>query len=270
MMDSPSQARPAEGIYGLVFAEEFSDPTATFPNASWTTDYKRWDGLRTLVNNEELQIYVDPAFKGTAEHPLGLNPFSVHDGILSIEARWTDRETRPHLWDMAYTSGLLTSTHSQTYGYFEISARLPAGRGLWPAFWLVGTGDHGDCEIDIFEVLGHEPRRIYHTVRSPDGPTDGSEYLGVDTSAGFHTYGLEWTPEALVIFVDGVETYRGPNRYNVPMYMLVNLAVGGTWPGTPDASTPFPARMEIDYIRAYQRIEEPQGASDRPLLRVVQ
>lgn len=250
----PSPApQPAVGGFdgyrsGPSFADEF-DRADWMPGTEWNTSFRQWGGLRTLTGNKELQIYVDPAYAGSAGGPLGLDPFTVRDGVLSIEARPVDPQYAPYLDGMGYTSGLLTSNHTQTYGYFEISAELPAGRGLWPAFWMVGDGDYGDHEIDVFEVLGHEPGRVYQTTHGPGGSA-GTSYGGVESSAGFHAYGLEWTPEAIVWYVDGRETYRQANFSDVPMYVLLNLAVGG-WAGCPNASTPFPAEMLVDYVRAY-------------------
>ncbi|UEM18700.1 family 16 glycosylhydrolase [Skermanella mucosa] len=238
--------------YHLAFADEFTDVTASFPNLSWTTDFSRWGGLRTLSGNKELQNYVDPGFKGNSDRPLGLNPFLVKDGVLTIEAKPTPPEMKSHFENLPYTSGLLTSAHTQTYGYFEVRSQLPTGKGLWPAFWMVGDGNYGNREIDIFEVLGDAPGRVYQTVHRPDLPSASNSYYGINASDGFHTFGLEWSPDEIIWYVDGQTTFRQPNFVDVPMYMLLNLAVGGSWPGSPDATTSFPAQMHIDYVRAYE------------------
>ena len=150
-----------------------------------------------------------------------------------------------------YVSGLITTEPSftQRYGYFEMRAKLPAGRGLWPAFWLVSLTHTGHFEIDVFEMLGDEPRTIYQSTHHPGGGVHLRRDLGFDTSSDWHRYGLKWTREALVWYVDGKETARTDGamfRDAAPMYMLANLAVGGDWPGPPDASTPFPVHLRIE------------------------
>ena len=264
--DGTTASQPAIGFdndgYHLSFAEEFDDP-AWAPGSTWNTTFKQWGGLRTLSGNGELQVYVDPGYKGSAAAPLGLDPFSVTEGVLSIEASRISAQDQPYLAGFKYTSGVLTSNYTQLYGYFEVGAKLPAGRGLWPAFWLVGDGDYGNHEIDVFEVLGQDPGRIYQTIHGPFG-SEGTSHYGVDTSDGFHTYGLEWTPEDIVWYVDGTESFRQSNFSDVPMYVLLNLAVGG-WAGKPNAATAFPAEMLVDYLRAYsaddeiRTVENPDG-----------
>ncbi|UEM07134.1 family 16 glycosylhydrolase (plasmid) [Skermanella rosea] len=240
--------------YRIAFSDEFNNKNASFPSISWNTNFFQWGGLRTLQGNQERQIYVDPTYRGSSGQLLGVNPFNVSGGILTIEAKPTSAALKMDLNGMPYTSGLLTSSHIQTYGYFEIRAELPVGKGLWPAFWLVGDGNYGNREIDVFEVLGDDTTRIYQTVHRPNSPKVGTSYYGIDTAKGFHTYGLEWTPDEIVWYVDGATTFRQPNFVDVPMYMLLNLAVGGNWGGNPDQSTVFPAEMRIDYVRAYESI----------------
>jgi beta-glucanase (GH16 family) len=223
---------------------------------------------RTLTNNKELQIYVEPEFAGSGgTAPLGLNPFSLSDGILTIEAKpIEDQKIRDLLWGYRYTSGLITSkfSFSQIYGYFEFRAKLPRGRGLWPAFWLVPVDGSWPPELDVMELLGHDPTTYVVTAHSRAGGTHARTGKAVkipDASAEFHTYGLRWEPGELRWYFDDVEVARErtPADMHKPMYMLVNLAVGGTWPGNPDASTHFPARLMVDFVRAY-RIEN--GASE--------
>src|SRR5207249_3392654 len=112
--------------------------------------------------------------------------------------------------------------------------------------------------IDILEILGHEPDKIYFSTHWSDAAgkhqwhTD--DMKGTDFSAGFHTIALEWNPGEVVWHVDGTERARSKQGVPAePMYVVANLAVGGDWPGNPDATTPFPGYMDIDYIRVYQR-----------------
>ena len=142
---------------------------------------------------------------------------------------------------------------------------MPLAKGLWPAFWLLpqptyvnGWGTPvGQQEIDIFESIG-EPQTLYMTDFSDDGGTKVPDEQGrtVYTQADltrFHTYGMLVTATDLVWYFDDHEVRRRPNHdFHMPAYMLLNLAVGGTWPGNPDATTQFPARMRIAWVRAWK------------------
>lgn len=271
-------ARPFDlSGYRQTFAAEFDDPAAPLTVARggpFTTRFEQWGGLRTLTGTGEQELYVDAAFvpapggtdkEGHADapdaqgKPLGYDPFAVRNGCLEISAIPVPAELRGRV-DRAYLSGLISTEWSftQRFGYFEMRAQLPPGRGLWPAFWMVSKTAAEHIEIDAFEAIG-EPGRIYHSIHmskalqpllhvasaAPRGETDG-----------MHTYGVSWTADAVVFYVDGVEHARAdgaPLRDAPPMYLLANLAVGGNWPGAPPAATHFPAVMRIDYIRAYQK-----------------
>lgn len=222
----------------LTFSEEFSSPIID------ATKWNRRDSFG-IVRNEELQAYVPEAI-------------SVADGILTIRG-----ERQRAFYDGAekeFTSGILTTYQkfSQKYGRFEIRCKVPAGRGLWPAFWLLPEPLGWPPEIDVFEILGHAPDEVHmthHWLKSPE-ETDshGKDWSGPDFSSDFHIFVVEWTPGYISWEIDGTERFRSTRHIpDLPMYMLVNLAIGGTWPGAPDQSTPFPAVFEVDYIRAYQR-----------------
>lgn len=180
---------------------------------------------------------------------------SLGDGILTMTATNQQSGGRP------YTSGAITSSGLRefTYGYAEVRAKMPRGRGLWPAFWLLSTGPGTTGEIDVFEVLGHEPRRVHMTLHRDWGTgqsQEGTSWVGPDFSAAFHTFAVDWEPEHIVWYVDGVERFRSKTDVPIrPMCLIANLAVGGptSWPGPPDAQTQLPASLEIDYIRVYQR-----------------
>lgn len=233
------------------FFEEFNG-TRSDALAQWNTSFRQWGGLRTLADNRELQLYVDPGFHGSADTALGLDPFSVRDGILAITADIAPPALAAKIGGFRYTSGVLTSNHTQRYGYFEMRARMPTGPGLWPAFWLVGVGDWGNLEIDVVEILGHAPHEIHQTAHFANSKKS-TVWRETDTSDGFHVFAVDWTRERISWYVDGEETFSLPNRIHVPMYLLVNLAVGGDWPGDPEPDTRFPARLEIDYIRTYAK-----------------
>jgi beta-glucanase (GH16 family) len=178
---------------------------------------------------------------------------SVRDGILYLQA-----EKRPGL-GKGYVSGIIQSRDHfvQRYGYFEMRARLPQGQGLWPAFWLLPVGNNFPNEIDVMEFLGNPPDTIYTTLHWKD--TQGTplhqteEYVSSDFTREFHVFAVDWKPDALTWYVDGVAVRKtSENIPEDPMFLLANLAVGGRWPGNPDESTKFPAEMAIDYIRVYR------------------
>ncbi|MBV9406336.1 MAG: glycoside hydrolase family 16 protein [Acidobacteriaceae bacterium] len=239
-------------------------PIAQASKGTWRTNFGYAGvqdiGSRTLGSNGEKQIYVDPGFRGTAEKPFGINPFRIADGALEIVADKAPDDIVPSIWNYRYTSGLITSQHSfsQLYGVFEIKARMPNGRGLWPAFWLLPVDHSWPPEIDVLEVLGHEPTVLHTNAHSKASGkhTDTPTVVHVpDTSATFHTYAVDWEKDEIKWYFDGVEVAHAstPADMHKPMYLLANLAVGGNWPGNPDASTQFPAVFAIKWIRAYRR-----------------
>jgi VCBS repeat-containing protein len=239
--------------FKLLFSEEFNTSLSLFNGTSgtWKTTYF-W-GDRTLSGNNEQQFYVDPSYKN-----LGLNPFSVADGALTITARKASPEVQAQINNLPYTSGVITSeqSFSMQYGYFEMRAELPAGKGLWPAFWMLPVNGDWPPELDIMEVLGGDPNVLHTTVHTKETGTHKSVGLGsgvVDTSGGYHSYGVNWAKDKITWYFDGVKVFETatPADMHQPMYMIANLAVGG-WAGSPGESTIFPAEMKIDYIRAYQ------------------
>ncbi len=253
--------------YKLSFGDEFTDAdvgrinenaTGGKPGApAWRSRYHQ---DRFTVINQEKQIYMDPAFAGKADHPLGVQPFSIQDGVLTITAERADATTvSPHILNFKYTSGCITSelTHWQTYGYFEMRARLPVGKGFWPAFWLLPKAEHWPPEIDIFEGAGTRPNAVHLGVlAAKDKVADKWIEDVINVADGFHVYGLEWTREELTWFFDGKPVWRQPNAINEDMYILANLALGSRDPKfipDPDETTPFPGKFEIDYIRAYRK-----------------
>jgi beta-glucanase (GH16 family) len=165
-------------------------------------------------------------------------------------------------------SGMLRSRWSGKYGVFEIRMKVPAGRGLWPAFWLNPQDQIWPPEIDIVEIVNNgrdTTRHSFHFLH-PDGgagPTKlGRNHAfspGIDYADGFHVFAVEWTPDRVRHFVDGSlvadRTFLWQHKDGSdggPAHVLVNLAVGGKWPGPPQP-TVFPARLDIEYIRVWQR-----------------
>ncbi len=265
MVASPSIVPPS---YKISFRDDFDDQDLTRINESatylgkspaWRSRY-RHDRL-TIINKEK-QVYMDAAFTGTAASSLGVQPFRIQDGVLSIRANAADPiRVSPFIGGAKYTSGCITSelTHVQTYGYFEIRCRCPLGRGFWPAFWLLTSANHAPLEIDPLEASGsrrfsfHQGSVGGNQSSSPNRWIDGI----VDTTAHFNTFGVEWTREWLIFSVNGRETFRQVNFVHENMYVLANLAVGSSdrnWIPDPDETTMFPATFDIDYIRCWQRI----------------
>ncbi len=230
-------------------------------------DPKKWNVLlRERSKHNELQYYVpDEAY--------------VENGCLRLRSRVRD------YGPMHYTSGRVDTKGklAPVYGRFEIRGRLPGGKGLWPAYWLypqnrdwpmeylmaeaVASGKERIIpeerpwysEIDIMEFLGHEPNIIYGTLHycTYDGQKRSSSVTwksDADYSKDFHVYALEWEPDALRWFLDGQLIHTTTNGVpHTPHYLIINAAVGGQWPGNPDASTTFPQFHDIDYVRFYQR-----------------
>ncbi|PBB35386.1 family 16 glycosylhydrolase [Mesorhizobium sp. WSM3868] len=220
---------------------------------TWDTNF--WWGApngSTLATNNELQWYIDANYAPTSS----VHPFSVNNGVLTITAAQAPADIKPLINNYEYTSGILTThdSFSQTYGYFEMRADLPENAGAWPAFWLLPEDGSWPPELDVVERYGQTPNSLLmtaHTMETGTHTMVGSTVNVMDT-AGFHTYGLLWTPDKLVWTYDGVQVAEAatPSDMDKPMYMLVNLAIGGQ-AGAPPDHLATPAEMKIDYIRAY-------------------
>jgi beta-glucanase (GH16 family) len=238
----------------MTFADEFNE-FRPYVNGKgvWRTTYRDGNSaneldIRTIKGNKEAQLYVDPEFRR-----LGLNPFRISGGVLEIRAEPAPLQAKASLGGYGYVSGLITTQPSfaQTYGYFEMRAKLPAGKGVWPAFWLVPKDLSWPPEVDIMESVG-DPSKYYVTYHS-SAAKDGGTEVPISPDA-FHTFAVSWDRQNVIWFVDGREVKRLPTPPDMhkPMYMVANLALGGDWAGAPDGTTPFPATYKIDYIRAYR------------------
>ena len=276
--------------YTLVFEDNFSGSQL---------DPSKWDtaliwGPYFPINQEE-QMYVDTLgmHSGESHSPfeftgstLKINATAVSDSVPVPERPdflFSDGSRNP-IWEpndyseyrfnpeyqeenVNYLSGIITSYDSfkMTHGYVETRAKVPGGRGLWPAFWLLTTHYVEDVpEIDVMEFLGQDKDTLYNTYHYFDIEdnyrkisTPSFQVFADDWTQDFHTFGMAWSPNEIIWYVDGEETHRVTDSdyiiANQAMYLIANLAVGGNWPGSPDASTQFPATFEIDYIRAYER-----------------
>lgn len=220
----------------------------------WKTSYI-WD--RDVTINNELQFYVDPR-----EH--NVEPFSIDEGILTIQADEAPAALRNQT-GQPYTSGVLTTQKdfSQKHGRFDARVKVPSGQGLWPAFWLLPSFDQWPAgvailpEIDVMEFLGHQPT-TYHTTlhTNQSGELTSHPYahnVKRDLTESFHVYSVVWNETELVWYFDGEMKTRHPTPrdFTEPVHFLLNLAVGGNWPGAPDRTTRFPARFQIDYVKAW-------------------
>jgi beta-glucanase (GH16 family) len=253
--DLTPSASPATG-YQLVWSDEFDVPDGSAPDpGKWnhSTGGSGW-------GNGELEYYTD-----------SVNNAYVSAGMLVIQTRQESMMGRD------YTSARLnTMVYGQwTYGRFEIRARLPDTQGIWPAFWLLpalaryGSWPAGG-EIDIMELIGSEPGRVYGTLHYGNPHQSiGGHY---DLSAGqvfaddFHVFALEWEPSQIRWYVDGAlyqtadEWFTSkpnapfPAPFDQPFYLILNVAVGGNWPGSPDSTSVFPQSMHVDYVRVYQEV----------------
>ena len=238
----------------LSFSDDFNSLSLwNGHNGIWDTNF--WWGQpngSTLTRNGELQWYIDANYGPTSS----VHPFSVQNGILTITAAQAPADIKPLINNYDYTSGLLTThdSFSQTYGYFEMRAELPTSAGTWPAFWLLPENGSWPPELDAMEARGQDLNTLFMTAHSnaTGQHTVVSSTVNVMDTGGFHTYGVLWTPTELVWTYDGVEvaTAATPADMHSPMYMLVDLAVGG-FAGTPPDHLATPAEMKIDYIRAY-------------------
>lgn len=236
----------------LVMADEFDTngaPNSTFWNYNIGTGDNGW-------GNGELQYYTNRTENVT-----------VQNGILIITANKEDFN------GSSYTSARLLTKgkFEQTYGRFEARMRLPYGKGIWPAFWLLGDDSNGTQiwpqigEIDIMEYVGDKPTSVFGTVHGPGysgGESISKSYVLQNDrfDTGFHVFGIEWGPDYINYYVDDVlynqitpEDVPGEWVFNRgPFHIILNLAVGGALPGLPNAETVFPQTLLVDYVRVYK------------------
>jgi beta-glucanase (GH16 family) len=263
--DEPSraQASPSPSAlpgWTLVWSDEFEGPSGALVDATKWVGEVGGGGW----GNEQLQTYTD-------------RPKNAHlsgNGTLVIEAfRETFTGADGHTRDFTSARLKTQGRFEQAYGRFEARLRLPSGQGLWPAFWALGAdigavGWPGCGEIDVMENIGREPGTVHGTLHGP-GYSGGSALsaafslpAGQRFADAFHVFAVEWDrdPPALRFSVDGtLYATRTPAdlpkdarwAFDHPYFLLLNVAVGGRWPGSPDATTTFPQRLEADYVRVY-------------------
>lgn len=245
---------PLEG-WKPTFSDEFNGASGAPIDATKWTAIRQGDGF----GNGELEFYTDRLENVALDG----------QGFLNITVRREPYENRE------YTSARLEtlSKFEQRYGRFEARIKLPRGQGLWPAFWMMGNDvvqvSWPACgEIDIMESVGHEPTIIHGNLQGPgysgDQPLRTNYSLPTNAAFAddFHVFAVEWEENVVRFYVDNVlYVTRTPLDvpaggrwvYDHPFYLLLNVAVGGTFPGPPDATTVFPQVMQVDYVRVYQR-----------------
>ena len=214
-------------------------------NTTWETAY--FYGARSFPGDQTTLI--DGSVGG-----LGETPFSLSNGVLNIHAQETTPLLKAAGVTTPYTGGQIDThnTFSQQYGYFEMRAQLSGTPGTHTAFWMMPMAGAWPPEIDIQETLGSYPTYLMQTNHyNASNPSEQHQYTTVaDTSKGFHTYGLKWTPTTLTFYFDDQETFTTPTQADEhqPMYMLVS-EYAGLWAGTPAPG--FGADYKIDWVRAY-------------------
>lgn len=242
---TPTESRD----WTLVWSDEFDGATGALPSASnWKFD------VGTGWGNQQLEYDTDRAANASLDG----------NGHLVITAR------REPFMGSAYTSARITTEGKRTFRYGKVEARLqlPSGRGLWPAFWLLGAntptvGWPASGEIDIMEYRGQAPSTVHSTIHGPGyfaggGITKALTLPNTRFDNSFHIFTVEWSAEQIDFLVDG-ERYHAirkdevPGRwvFDLPFYVILNVAVGGTFVGSPDQFTPFPQSMVVDWVRVY-------------------
>ncbi len=259
-------------IWKLAWSDEFNGPNGSAVDPSKWVSESGGGGW----GNNELEYYTSR-----------LENASQQDGNLVIKVL-QEKHTGADGVTRNYTSARLKTLgkFSQTYGRFEARIKIPRGQGIWPAFWMLGddidkpasdkSGWPTCGEIDIMENIGKEPALVHGTIHGPG--YSGEHGIGAPFAlpggepffADFHVYAVEWEPNVIRFYVDDhLYTTRTPADlpkgakwvYDHPFFLLLNVAVGGYWPGNPDATSVFPQAMLVDYVRVYERASSAPAAS---------
>lgn len=250
---APNQPVEFDG-YTLLWQDEFNQPSINLDNWNYETGDGTDYDLPPGWGNNEKQIYTtspENAYITTDED----------NQVLAITAKEDGNG--------GYTSAKLTTQNKFSFRFGKVVARikLPQTKGLWPAFWMLGSNfeflDWPGCgEIDILELIGSAPEKTLHTIHFTNGENSW-EYISKDFilpegtfSDGYHTFTLDWTPEEILFSVDGQEAHRvsieaDMKEFMREFYLILNVAVGGNLPGDPDQTTELPQTMFVDYVRVY-------------------
>jgi len=256
VLNIPSNTIPVYEGWTLLWNDEFDGETINTENWTYETGDGTDYGLPPGWGNDEKQIYT-----GNAE-----NASIIMDGDVSVLAITALEDNAG-----GYTSAKLTTENLFTvrFGRIDVRAKMPEGQGFWPAIWMLGSNrdliDWPGCgEIDIAEVLGNEPWKYYSTLHYTNAEHEhGETQQAYELTEGsfsddYHVFSLEWTPETIIFMMDGIQIQQVPIEEDMKeflrsSYFILNLAVGGYWPGDPDETTVFPATMYTDYIRVYAK-----------------
>ncbi|MCL4114808.1 UNVERIFIED_CONTAM: hypothetical protein GTU68_039914 [Idotea baltica] len=230
----------------LLWSDEF-EPNNDI-EGNWT--YEIGNGTNGWGNNE-LQHY-------TANNTM------LSNGFLVIEAR----EESINGFNYSSARMISSSLFDFQYGRVDIRAVLPKGQGVWPALWMLGSsfGQNGwpSCgEIDIMELLGHVPNEVHGSLHWDNSGAYASTTAATTINTGdfsdeFHVFSIEWDANSITWFLDDIQystvDISSPefNEFRAEFFFILNIAVGGNWPGSPNANTVFPQRMIVDYIRVFQ------------------
>lgn len=246
------RAHPVPSGWRVVFRDGFNGDEL---NRSVWNDCHWWAiGGCTIQSNHELEWYLP-------------DNVSVANGRLRLHAREQD-VTAPDGRQFPYSSGMVTTgppygdedlpaRFAFTYGYVEARLRLPSDTGLWPAWWMLPADEESRPEIDILETVGDtttQARFHFHYLDDDERRSAGHRWTGPDLAEGWHTFAVDWRPGKVTWIVDGRARWRitGDAVPSEPMYLVLNLAVGGDYPGPPDEDTTFPAAVKADWIRVWQ------------------
>lgn len=244
-------AVPGKAVVAPVWQDEFTGPAGAPPDPSRWLHQTGGGGW----GNAELQNYTADTANAALDG----------QGHLVITADAARTAARCWYGPCRYTSAALTTygRFMPTFGRIEARIKLPRGQGVFPAFWTVGSnvyqvGWPASGEIDIVERLGNEPRTVHNGVHAPDTDTSNGYDVAVpDLSDDFHVFATDWSPSEIRFSVDGRVLSRVTKDeipvwpFDKPQFLILNVAVGGGWPGPPDPTTPLPARMLVDYVRVY-------------------
>jgi len=209
------------------------------------------------IHNGELQAYMSSAVSVTND--------ASGNGILHLTASKQNAVYGGQ--KLNYVSGLINTSgkFSQNGGRFVCSCRVPKGQGLWPAFWLLSQDQSWPPEIDVQEILGSDTQTAHFSYHYKDANGNAQQQAmayndSTDYSAAFHVFAIQWGAQHIQWLIDGTVRYTSSEPPpDTPMYVVLNLAVGGTWPGAPNAETVFPANFDVDWVRCYKAAPLPKG-----------
>ena len=243
--------------YAIAFSDEFQSltlDTEASGAGNWIPWWSGW-GVRHLEGNNDKAWKCDISYTGEGDEPLGVVLHEKTDSsTLRLYGRETPADKLPIVSDFPYLGGMISGakSFSTTYGYFEVKARFEVSKGIHWALWLLPIDDSWPPEIDMVEIVGHQPELIHVNAHGVPG---GSPMIStpVQNAAEYHVFGFEWNESEMIWTLDGVEVKREFNYVDKPMYLLLSPEIGGNWPGMPDETTIWPTLCELDYVRIYQQ-----------------